>query len=143
MSMYQQFKTNEADEKNGVWIDYGEFRVRIARAGGANKDFQKALERLARPFRRAIATDSLPAEKAEEMLRAAYAKAVIRAWETKVDGEFMPGIESPEGGDLLEPNEENILATLQALPDLYADLKDQAGSWALFKSALREEASGN
>lgn len=143
MSMYDQFKTDPDSEKDGIWVDYGEFRVRVGYAGGANKDFQKTMERLARPFRRAIATDSLPADKAEDILREAYARAIVKAWEVKdEDGEFVSGIEGPDG-DVVEPSVENILATLVALPKLYEDLKSQAGSWSLFKASLREEASGN
>jgi len=143
MSMYEQFETDAQVEKDGIWLDYGDFQIRVARAGGSNKAFQKEVERLTRPYRRAIATESLPREKADEILAAAYAKAIVRAWQTKVDGEWVDGIENPEGGDLLEPSVENIRATFKLLPELYADVQEQATSWALFKASIRDDASGN
>jgi len=142
MSMYEQFKTNPDVEKEGVWLDYGDFRVRIGRAGGANKDFQKVAERLARPYRRAIATNSIPREKAEELLMATYAEAVVKGWEIKDGDGWTPGIEGPDG-DILDVNVENILATFQALPTLYEDVQTQAQSWALFKADIREASAGN
>ncbi|MCP4897719.1 MAG: hypothetical protein GY906_12165 [bacterium] len=143
MGMFENYETDKVSEREGIWIDYGEFRVRIARAGGANKNFQKALERMSRPYRRAIATDSLDNEVAEGILRKAYAKAIILAWETKVDDELQPGIEQKDSDELMEFNEDNVAAVLKALPDLFRDLQEQAGSMALFKSHLREDAAGN
>jgi hypothetical protein len=140
--MYDQFKTDEDMEKDGIWVDYGNFRVRVGYAGGANKKFAKEMEKLARPYRRAIATSNLPDETAEDIMRVAYARAIIKAWETKVDDEFESGIESPDG-EMLEFNVENVHDTLKALPKLYADLQEQANSWALFKASLRDEAAKN
>jgi len=144
MSMYEHFKTDAQTEKDGIWLDYGEFMVRVSRAGGSNKDFQKTIEKMARPYRRAIATESLPREKSNEIMMAAYAAAVVRDWKVKdEDGNWSHGIENPDGGELLEVNADNVLATFKLLPELYADVQEQASSWALFKANLREEASGN
>jgi len=143
MSMYEQFKTDQNAERDGIWIDYQSFRVRIAYAGGSNKQFQKAMERVARPYRRAIATESLSPEVSEMLLRKVYASAVIKGWETMVDGEFKPGIEQEKSTVLMKATPEHIEKTLAELPSLFEDLKSQAGSWALFKAALREEAAGN
>lgn len=143
MSMYQQFKTDPAVEKEGIWLDYGDFRVRVARAGGANRKWQKTLERLSRPYRRAIATNTIAPETAENIMREAYAEAVITDWNVKVNGEWVKGIENPEGEDLLDVTKENVLTVLQNLGTLYEDIQAQAQSWALFKADIREEAAGN
>lgn len=143
MSMYQQFKTDPQVEKDGVWLDYGDFRIRIARAGGANKKFQKVTERLTRPYRRALATGTIDPDVAEGLLMQAYAEAVVREWEVFRHDEWVPGIEGPDG-DILEVTTENIVATFQALRStLYEDVKEQATSWALFKADITEEAAGN
>ena len=38
-TMFDQFETDPVLESEGIWIDYGAFRVKIARAGGANKKY--------------------------------------------------------------------------------------------------------
>ena len=142
--MHEQFATDSEREKTGVWLDYGDFMVKIARAGGSNKMYQKKLDRLTRQYRRAIATETLDPEVAEDLLRRAYASAVILYWKTKVDGEFQQGIsdKDPEK-PLLPVTKENVLATLRELHDLFLDIQSQAQSMALFRTALRDEASGN
>ena len=144
MSMYDHFKTDPELEKAGVWIDYSdEYRIRLARAGGANKAFQKQLERASRKYRRLLATDNMPPETVKKLMRETFAKTVVLDWETKVGDEMVKGIENPEGGDLLPVNYDNILATFEILPDLFEDLQSQAQSIANFRAAIREEAAGN
>ena len=53
-SMYSTFRTDDELERKGIVIEYDSFRVTIARAGGSNKAFERALEAKSRPFRRAI-----------------------------------------------------------------------------------------
>ena len=143
MSMYENFQTDPDLEKNGIFHDYGEFRVKVARAGGANKKFARRLEFLTRPFQRAMQTGTMDPEVSLQLLRKAYAQANIREWERKnEDGTWRPAIEAPDGTDL-EVNEENLIATFERLPDLFLDLKAQAESSALYRAALRAEASEN
>ena len=143
MSMYQQFKTDTQAERKGIVLDYGDFRVTIARAGGANKRFQKTLEARTRHLKRLIQTDSLDNEQAEPIVREVYAEAVVLDWELKQpDGSWVQGIEGP-GGEVLPVNKENILLTFNNLPDLFADVKEQALKASLFRSALKEEAAKN
>jgi len=147
-SMYKSFRTDQNAEKSGIIIDYGDFRVTIARAGGANKKYQRVLENVTRPFRRAIQTEQMDNERAEDLLKIVYARSIVRNWELKQEdaesGEvtWVEGIEGSEG-DVLPVNEENIILTFDNLPDLFADIKEQAAKQALFRSSLREEAAGN
>lgn len=144
MSMYKSFETDKDIERQGVWLDYGQFRIRIARAGGANKDFKKVLDRLTRPHRRVIANDSMDEAVAAGILRRAYAKAVILDWETRDKaGDLQEGIEQKDSDELLPPSLENIVITLRALPDLFTDIQEQATSSALYKATLRDDAAGN
>ena len=113
--LYGQFKTDEQLEKNGVEVDYGDFKITLARAGGANKKFAKLLEAKTKPFKRAIQTETIDPERALDILREVYSEAVILKWETKVDGKWKAGIESPDG-ELLPSKPENIYNTIKALP---------------------------
>jgi len=142
MSLYKQFKTDENIERTGIIVDFGDFRVTVARAGGGNKRFAKLLEAKTKPFRRAIQTETMDPDRALDILRQVYAEAVILKWETKVDGKFKSGIEA-EDGKLLPSTVANIDLTLKNLPDLFADLQEQAGKAALFRESIREDSSGN
>jgi hypothetical protein len=142
--MYSQFKTDKSREQTGLWLNYGSYQVRIARAGGSNKAFQKKIEVLTRPYRRAIATGTMEPELAEQLMQQAYAETVVLGWRVvQEDGTFVEGQMHAEDGSLLPYTLENVLATFKKLPDLYDDIREQAQSMVLFREGLREEASGN
>ena len=63
MSMYEEFETDPNLETGGIWIDYGSFRVQIARAGGANKKYLSYAETKTKPFRRAIQAGTMTEER--------------------------------------------------------------------------------
>lgn len=141
MSIRSMFGTDAKTEREGVWLDFGEFRVRAARAGGANKKYQRTLEELSRPHRRAMQLDLMDNDLAMDILRQVYARSVITGWQTKVDGELVDGIEGKDG--LVPVSEENILAIFRELPDLFDSVQVDASKIALYRTKLREEAEGN
>lgn len=143
MSIKSIFGTDPKVERDGAWLDFGEFRVRVARAGGANKSYQRALEEESREHRRVIELNALDPELAEDILRRVYARAVVRDWETKRDGEMVQGIELEDGAELLPVNPENVLAAFRAFPDLFSTIQADAASIAMFRAGLRESAAGN
>lgn len=146
MSMYKQFKTDTDLEKQGIVLDYGTFRVRVARMGGSNKKFVAQLEQRTKPLRRAIQADTVDRTKLIDVVREVFVDTVILDWETNVGTESFPdwkqGIEA-EDGSLLEFNRENVLDALRNLPDLYDDLQEQAGKAALFRAAALEDEAKN
>lgn len=146
MGAYDKIAVDIDLESKGVIIDYEEFRITIARAGGSNKRFQKALERISLPFQRAMITETLSNSQAEELLKEAYAEQVILKWEVPAaDGKWKKGIEDPDNGKILPFNKENVLKVLRSpkLHELWADLKSQAGKGALFRASLAEAQAGN
>ena len=143
MSMYAQFQTDETLETKGVIIDYGQFRVTLARAGGANKKYSKVMESKAKPFRRAIQTETLDNDVAMKMLRESFAEACVLNWEVKgEDEEWTRGIEGKDG-DLLDFNRDNVIATFENLPDLFSDLQEQANKVSIYREEILEQDSGN
>lgn len=148
MSMYEQFQTDPELEKNGVVIDYGSFRVTVARAGGANKRFAKVLEAHSKPYRRALEAKTLDNAVAERIMMEVYAETVIINWEVqeadpKTDGvKWKRGIEA-EDGSIVAFNRNTVLETLQKLPDLYTDIQQQATSAAIYRKAIQEAEAGN
>jgi hypothetical protein len=142
--MYELFSSDPSAEKEGIALDYGEFRVTIARAGGANKRYAKLLNQKSKPFQRLIQLDQLDNDKAIEILMDVHSLCVVKNWEVKdEDGKWVDGIESADGKAILPVTPANIFDTFKALPDLFADIREQAEKGALFRNALREEAAGN
>ena len=123
MSMKSLFGTNEDAEKEGVWIDYGEIRIKVARAGGRNIKYQKVLEAQSKPHKRALQTDSMPEDQARAMLYRVYAKTVVVDWEGVKD----------DAGKKLPFNEKNVLAMFEQYPDFFVEVKNMADGVALFR----------
>lgn len=165
MSMYKQFQTDTSLEREGVDLNYGEFIVRVARAGGGNKRFAKVLEEKMKPVRRALQTETLDEQRSAALLHETFALGVVLNWSVRVvadskgkpieplqlasavEGEpkhtvFIQGIEGPNG-EILPYNTENVVATFKALPELFADIREQAGKMALFRTAAQEADAGN
>lgn len=138
-NLYKQFKTDDNLEVTGVDLNYGEnskgqpIIIKIARAGGANKKYQKTLAALSRPHRRSIQTESLPVEKSDELLRKAFAQAVVLG---------MTGVEDAEGQPM-PYSEENVEKLFKDLPDLFADVREQANSSAIFRAEVLEATAKN
>jgi hypothetical protein len=134
MSTYGQFRTSPKVEKDGVLLDYGEAGCfRVARAGGSNKAYLSAIEKMHRKYRKQIQLGILSEAVSQKILRDIFADTVILGWE---------GVTGPDG-EALEFNRTNILRVLEDLPDLFADIREQAANAALFRETLEEIDSGN
>jgi hypothetical protein len=134
MGVYRNFATNDAAETEGVILDFGGGeKIRIARAGGGNKAYAKALEKATAPFRREIQLNVLTEEQATEIARQVYADAVIRGWEGLKDRDGKP----------FPYSKENAVRLLMDLPELFQDLREQATNLALFRQAIDEADAKN
>lgn len=141
-----QFVSDSDAETDGVWIDYGDFRVRLARAGGSNKKYMRALMKAAKPLR-GRDQDFETLHRIERDLLADY---LIKGWQTKVDGQWQDGIEPLEQFAAMEHNQHGLIQParqyfkqiLEALPDLSADLQQAASAQSTYRKEL-EEAAGN
>lgn len=142
MGMYDVFETDEALEANGVWIDYGDFRVLLASAGQGNKNYVRYAEKKLKPVRRALESGALSNERSQALMADIYAKTIVLSWETQQDGKMKAGIEDSEG-KIIPFNEANVEATLKALPRLFMDLQEQAASLANFRKGELEDEAKN
>lgn len=139
MSLYKLFKTDENLETDGIWLEYGQnekgepIRIKIARAGGHNSAFSKALEKATRPYRKAIQTGMLDNKTADRLYKEVFAETVVLDW---------MNVEGPDGQPM-EFKRENVLKLFEDLPDLFADLREQANNVALFRDEVREADLGN
>lgn len=137
--LYQAFETNKDLENGGIELDYGKnskgapIRIRIARAGGANKRFAKVLDRLLRPYKRQLANDQLSDDVAKDVMIQAYADAVVLGWE---------GVEDREGNPM-SFSRENVVKLFTDLPELFLDVQQQSQKAALFLQDILEGEQGN
>jgi hypothetical protein len=148
MSMFDQFETDPVLESDGIWIDYGDFRVQIGRAGGANKKYLSYAEAKTKPFRRAIQAGTMPEDRSRALLYDIYAKTVIFNWQV-ADGEDKDGNTKwkngihKKGGGILEVTPENIMLTFKVLPAIFVDLQQAAEGISLFRKAEMEADAKN
>lgn len=134
MSLYTIFETNENAEVDGVWLEYSATtRVKIARAGGANKRFLKAADAFRRKFKRQLDLEILDDDVARKEGIQIYADSVVLDWE---------GVTDKEGNELAF-SRENVVKVLTDLPDLFADIQAMAMKHAIFKAAEDEDDAGN
>ena len=133
-SPYELFKTDEKFEvEQGVTLDYGEFKIRIARAGGANKRFGKLLNTRLKPHRRQMETDTMDEKVALKIMIETYADTIVLGWEGVKD----------ETGKIMVYSKENVIKLFTDLPELFRDVQRQADNVALFRAEELAEDSKN
>jgi hypothetical protein len=145
-SIRKLFSTDRVAEVQGVEATIGNATFTLARAGGQNKAFTKALERHSRPHRRAIQLEALDPATAEEIVHRTYAETVVRGWTGVDEGDL---IVDPAEYDESKPypllvfSVENALKLFKAQPDLFATLKATADDFTSYRQAIREEDAKN
>lgn len=151
MGMYDNFQTDPQRESEGVWLDYGDFRVLVAHSGQGNKAYVRYAEVALKPVRRAMEAGSLSSERAAPIMRDIFVKTIIKGWQVANHGagldapeheRWKDGIEAPDGG-ILEFNDENVQATLTKLPHLFLDIQEQAGRLSNFRMEELKDELGN
>lgn len=139
MSLYSQFQTDKNVEKEGVVLEYGKTKdgriisIRIARAGGANTRYSKLLEAATKPYRRQLQNETMDNDVAESLTQKVYAQAVVLGWENVEDAD----------GNPMEFNVDNCVKLFKDLPDLWADIQNQATRAALFRQDILEADAKN
>lgn len=130
---YSVFRTDKSLEKEGIVLDYGDFKIKIARAGGANAAFQKALAAKVRPYKRQLDAGTIPDDVAEKLFLDVYAESVVLGWEGVTD----------ENGKPLPYSKENAVKLFSDLPDLFRDVQNQAASISNFRAEVTEDTIKN
>lgn len=139
MSLYKQFKTDGNVEQTGVVLEYGEnddgsvISIRIARAGGANKAYEKLMEAEVKPYRRMIQNETIENAVVQRILRKVIAKTVVLGWENVQD----------ESGKPIPFTVENCIKLFEDLPDLFKDIQEQSQRAALFRQDILEVDAKN
>lgn len=138
-NIYKKFRTDTNSEKSGIWLNYGanskgnDMMILIARAGGGNTNFSKCLEKRTKPIRRQLQNETVDEKDARQVMLDVYADSIILGWENMED----------EHNNDLPFNRTNVLQVMQDLPDLFADIQEQAQKAALFRADILENDSKN
>jgi hypothetical protein len=142
MGMYDIFETDENLETAGIWLDYGDFRVRIASAGQGNKKYVKYAEKALKPVRRAMQAGAVSNERSMAIMADIYVNTIVLAWEVKTADGWKPGIEGRDG-EIVPFNKEEVTKVFDSLPNLFIDIQEQAAAISNFRKQEIEEDSGN
>ena len=130
-SIYEVFETDTTAEETGIKLNYGEFSFIIARAGGANKRFNKLLERRLEPHQRSIQAGLMDEKLARKILAECFAETVVLGWDNVPDREGKP----------IAFSKEACAKLLLELPELFDELREQATKASNFRQAKREATS--
>lgn len=122
------FKTSSKLEQEGVWLDYGDFRIKITRAGASNKRFKRLMDEKMKPHRRAMANETMSDALAERLTREVWAEAIVLGWDSPLGNNVMP-----YRGEEFPFTVENCLTLFNDLPDLFIDVRDQSTKLGLFR----------
>jgi hypothetical protein len=136
------FETDTKVEREGIWLEYAPgIEIKVARSGGSNQHFAKTMQRLAKPHRRAIQAKIIDEDILEDICVKAYAQAIVLDWKGITKDLITKNDE--DAGEELACNEENIVAVLKAMPNLFADITKAADDISLYRSEINEVDSGN
>lgn len=139
MSLYKQFQTDTTLETTGIDLQYGTnsknlpILIHIARAGGANKAYTKRMEALVKPYRRQIQNETIDRVVLDGIVKQVFAETVLLGWQNVEDKDDKP----------ITFSAANALKLFEDLPDLYADISEQAQKAALFRTDIREGDAKN
>lgn len=119
MSLFKTFGTNKNLEQYGVEITYPEAKHEngtipvfiVKRAGGSNKDYDKALDRARRPFKADIVTNNLNGEQVNTVLVEAFLDSVLVGWKNLYD----------DNGKEISYSVEEARKLYEKIPDLFID----------------------
>ncbi len=125
LTPYDVYETDENLESGqGVEAEYPFGTFIINRAGGMNKKFSRVFNAKLKPHRRKYEQGVLEDDIQERILAETYAETVILGWKDVHD----------RNGKKLTFNVKNCVKLLLDLPDFFAELQNQANSFATFKA---------
>ncbi len=134
---------SEDAEVQGVLLDLGDSRIRIARAGGSNIRFQKLYEAYQKVYGRQIELDTLDDKVQLREFISIYAKAIVLGWESGPLDEPINGIIPGPDGEDLQFNEANTIKILTDLPELFSYITKSSMEVALFRDKVKQADAKN
>lgn len=133
ISAYEQFESDASLEGDGVWVSIGTMEFKVARAGGDNDDFVKAVTKSFKPFQAAISNDTMPKQMAQDLVVGVFVDTIVKDWRNVYGRDKQP----------VEFSKENAKQLLTDLPNLFVALQAEAQKISNFRKANLEAAAGN
>jgi hypothetical protein len=141
MSLYKQYKTDSEKEANGVKIVFDDVENAngtnpffiLARSGGSNKAYAKALEAKTKQYRRGGQIENVKNEILEKIFMEVFIETILKGWGNQFD----------------ENDIEIYFSKLQAeklltdLPDVYERLQTESKQAANYRLQGLEKEAGN
>jgi hypothetical protein len=133
-SIYEIFATDAEVEKKGKWVDVGPANFLLARAGGSNTRFQKAMAAVLRPHQRRMQLGMMEPDEATKLAVGPFVDHVLLDWKgvrpIKRDeaGQIMrdPETRAILVGDEIPYAKETAKKLLLEVPDLFTTLQEEA-----------------
>lgn len=121
----------DREATTGVWRAYGpKVRLKILRAGGANKRFERIRDNLLKPYRKKLLRGTLDPDTTMDVMRESYARAIVLDWEGVTD----------ENGELVPCTPENVEELFLQVPALFDEVVEDSTSLATFAEGEAEDA---
>jgi hypothetical protein len=147
---FEMFETDDKLEIEGIVLDYGDFRYKVARAGGANKKFINMMNaKLLKPYQKQIESGTMDDEVAGRLIREIYAATIILDADVLIKSdkkkkkdtppEYKQGLIMDKNGTIAPFTRENVVRHFTLLPVLFQAVKKDAEDFALFKTMEQEE----
>jgi hypothetical protein len=130
------YGTDAESEVSGIKVEFGEGKhIVLARAGGENDKFSRAMEIKGRPYKRQISKGTIDEKVLRKIMIEAFADTVVKGWEGMTDA----------AGKELPYSRENAIKLMTDLPDLFDELIDTATNSINFQELTGDEDadSGN
>ena len=133
ISAFDQFESDVSLEQDGVWVQVGTMGFKVARAGGDNDEFVKAVSKRFKPYQAALSADTFPKEMAHDLVVGVFVDTVIKDWKDVYGRDKQPIAFSKEAAKQL----------FIELPNLFMAVQAEAQKLSNFRRENLEAAAGN
>lgn len=141
---FEMFETKDEFEIDGVWQDFGDFKVLLARSGGKNTAYLKMLSDEVKKLGKAT-FEALAEEEMIDIIRLAFCKTVIKDHEVKIDGVWKKGVYVKNEGkvEIVPFQVDNMILCLKQLPEYFKQLQEWANDYKVFQDEVIEDQVKN
>lgn len=137
MSVWDIYETDLSKETEGFWHKVNKkISIKLARAGGANMAFTKAMEEKTREHRKrggAFEGDKVDVELGIDLMKQSFAETIILDWKGLTN----------KAGKTVAFSAKAAYEMMVALPDLFNELRDVAGEAANYRIEDIKDDVGN
>lgn len=136
------YETSELLETQGVWLDFEGFSIKVARAGGANKAFEKAYNAKMKPLLTLSRGNlmNIPTDRQHKVNMECWAEHVVLDW-TVV--EILEDDGSLEIEQDVPCTYENVVEFFEEYPEVFNEVVSYSGNYRNFLQSLVDAVVGN